>query len=204
MPATIISGVSAENGAPRVIATDSRGRIIIADSEHDEPGQPDCPDVNVRIFLTIQDTGDTGTTETLKTVETVEVVESVGTVATVEAIVGLVGTKLGAVILGTDILRAAIYASNVGDNILIPAIVGQCIKVLGLVLTASGTTEVQFESGPGGPVLMRVNLVKNNNFVLPVTLPGYHWLETLEGDSLNLRFFPKGKMVSGCLVYYVD
>ena len=173
-------GVSAD-GEPHVIATDNRGRIIIADSERDEPSQPDCPDLNIQI-------------ETLKTVETV---------TTVETIAGLVGTRLGAAILGTDVLRAAIYASNVGDNILVPATAGQCIKVLGLVLTASSTTEVQLESGPGGPVLMRVNLVKHDNFILPVTLPGYHWIETLEGDSLNLRLFPKGKMVSGCLVYYV-
>jgi len=183
-------GVSAD-GEPHVIATDNRGRIIIADSERDEPSQPDCPDLNIQI-------------ETLKTVETVKIVKSVEAITTVEAIASPVGTKLGAVILGTDVLRATIYASNVGDNILIPAIAGQCIKVLGLVLTASGTTEAQFESGPGGPVLMRVNLVKHDNFILPVTLPGYHWLETLEGDSLNLRLFPKRKMVSGCLVYYVD
>jgi len=203
MPATIVSGVSAEDGQPHVIATDSHGRIIIADSERDEPGQSDCPDLNVQVFLTIQGAGDTGAIETLKTVKTVEVVKNVETVTTVETIAGLVGTRLGATILNTDVLRAAIYASNRGDNVLIPAIAGQCIRVLSLVLTASGTTAVQLESGPGGPVLMRVNLVKNNNFVLPVTLPGYHWIETLEGDSLNLRLSKK-KMVSGCIVYCVD
>lgn len=194
MPATIVSGVSAADGQSHAIATDNHGRIIIADSEHSEPGQSDCPDLNIQIFLTIQDTGDIGTIETLKIVETVK---------TVETVAGLVGTRLGAAILGTDVLRAAVYAPNVGDNVLIFAVAGRRIGVLGLVLTASGTTEAQFESGPGGPVLMRVNLVKNNNFVLPVTLPGYHWLETLEGDSLNLRLSKK-KVVSGCIVYYVN
>ena len=110
-----------------------------------------------------------------------------------------------AVVPTTDktILRAAISAASSGDNTLIAA-AGEGIKnkVLGMVLIAGGDVDVRLESGAGGTALTGVISLAadGNGFVIPVTQPGLHWLETGANALLNLEL-SAAVQVSGFIVY---
>lgn len=104
------------------------------------------------------------------------------------------------------IVRAVLSAASSGDNTLVAAVTGKKIRVLGVVLAAASAVTVQFESGTGGTFLTgAIPLVANGDlkFVLPVTLPGYHWFETAAGVLLNV-ILGGAVQVSGCLIYYVE
>lgn len=105
-------------------------------------------------------------------------------------------------LLGNTVLRAAISASTSGDNTLVAAVAGKKTKVLGLVLIASGDVDVRLESGAGGTALTGVISLAadGNGFVLPMALPGMHWLETGVNTLLNLEL-SAAVQVSGLIVY---
>lgn len=103
------------------------------------------------------------------------------------------------------ILRAPINVSGAGDNTLVVAHPTNRIKVLGLILMVSGDVDVRFENGAGGGALTGVMSLAadGNGFVLPVTMPGYHWFETSVNALLNLEL-SAAVQVSGCIVYYQE
>lgn len=105
----------------------------------------------------------------------------------------------------SEMSRAAINAASSGDNTLVAAVTGQQIKVLGLIMVASGDVDVRLESGAGGTALTGVISLAadGNGFVLPIAPPGYHWVETAAGALLNLEL-SGAVQVSGCLVYHTE
>lgn len=107
--------------------------------------------------------------------------------------------------VGITIQRAVISASTSGDNTLVAAVTGKKIKVLAVILVVSGDVDVRFESGAGGSALTGIiSLAQDGNgFILPSTLPGFHWFETAAGELLNLEL-SDAVQVSGCLLYYSE
>lgn len=104
------------------------------------------------------------------------------------------------------ILRAAISAASSGDNTLIAAAAsGIKNKILALILVASGDVDVRLESGAGGTALTGIISLASdgNGFVLPMTFPGYHWIETAAATLLNLEL-SAAVQISGCIVYYQE
>ena len=104
-----------------------------------------------------------------------------------------------------DVQRAAISAAINGDNTIVAAVAGQQIKVLSMLLIVSGDVDVRFESGAGGAALTGVMSLAadGNGFALPVAPVGYHWIETVAGQLLNLEL-SAAVQVSGCITYYVE
>ena len=103
----------------------------------------------------------------------------------------------------TTTYRAAVSAAGAGDNTLVAAAgAGLKIKVLGLILVASGDVDVRLEDGAGGAALTGVISLATdgNGFVLPMTFPGYHWIQTSDNTLLNLEL-SGAVQVSGCIVY---
>ena len=103
------------------------------------------------------------------------------------------------------IQRAVISASNSGDNTIVAATAGEKIKVLGMMLVASGDVSIRFESGAGGTALTGVMDLgaAGNGFILPVSRPGWHWMETAVGALLNLEL-STATQVSGFIIYYKE
>lgn len=103
------------------------------------------------------------------------------------------------------IVRAVISGATSGDNTIVAAVTGKKIKVLSLVVIAAGDVDVRFESGAGGTALTGVASLATdgNGFVLPPSMPGYHWFETAAGVLLNMEL-SAAVQVSGCIVYYVE
>lgn len=100
--------------------------------------------------------------------------------------------------------RAAVSAASSGDNTLVAAVTGKRIKVLALVLVAAGAVTARLESAAGGTALTGVmSLITGTPLVLPLTFPGYHWVETAEGALLNLEL-GGAVQVSGDLLYYEE
>lgn len=108
------------------------------------------------------------------------------------------GTKVG-------IARAAISAAGNGNNTLVAAVAGKKIKVLGLILVAAGAVNVRLESGAGGTALTGIITLAaaSDRFVLPISPPDTHWVETAAGALLNLEL-SGAVQVSGCIVYAVE
>ncbi len=102
-------------------------------------------------------------------------------------------------------VRAAVSVNSAGNNTLVAAASGKRTKVLGLLLVASGAVNVRLDNGPGGaPLTGTISLAaEGNGFVLPVTLPGSHWLETSINTALVLNL-SAAVQVSGCIVYYQE
>jgi len=99
--------------------------------------------------------------------------------------------------------RAAISAAAMGNNTLVVAAgAGLKIKVLGIILVASGDVDVRLEDGAGGAALTGIMSLASdgNGFVLPMTFPGYHWMQTSDNTLLNLEL-SAAIQVSGCIVY---
>ena len=81
---------------------------------------------------------------------------------------------------------AVIDHATSGDNTIVAAVSGKKIRVLSLVLVASGTTTVRFEAGASGTALTgQMALVANTGFALPFNPVG--WFETSSGALLNLE-----------------
>lgn len=99
--------------------------------------------------------------------------------------------------------RAAISAAALGNNTLVVAAgAGLKIKVLGLILVTAGDVDVRLEDGAGGAALTGVMSLASdgNGFVLPLSFPGYHWMQTSDNTLLNLEL-SANIQVSGCIVY---
>lgn len=102
--------------------------------------------------------------------------------------------------------RAVISAASSGDNTLIAAAgAGIKNKVLGLIIVASGDVDLRLEDGAGGTALTGVISLAadGNGFILPMTFPGYHWIQTSDNTLLNLEL-SAAVQVSGCIVYYQE
>lgn len=102
-------------------------------------------------------------------------------------------------------IRAAVSAATAGNNTLVAAASGKRTKVLGLLLVAAGAVNVRLDDGPGGtPLTGLISLAaEGNGFVLPMALPGSHWLETSVNTALVLNL-SAAVQVSGCIVYYQE
>jgi hypothetical protein len=94
---------------------------------------------------------------------------------------------------------AVIDVASSGDNTVLAAVASKKIRVLALMLVASGTVNVRFESGAGGTALTGIMpLVANSGFVLPHNPLG--WFETASNTLLNLEL-GGAVSVDGCLTY---
>lgn len=95
---------------------------------------------------------------------------------------------------------AAIQAAALGDNTLVAAVAGKRIRVLSLVLVASGgVNTVRLESGAGGTALTGLmDLVAEGQLVLPFNPAG--WCETAVAALLNLEL-SAATAVAGMLAY---
>ena len=109
-----------------------------------------------------------------------------------------------------EIKRAAISVAASGDNTLVAAVSGLKIKVLGLVMYAAGDVLARLESAAGGTALTGVIRMAgagvglgNDSIILPMAPPGYHWVETVAGQLLNLEL-GGAVQVSGFIVYQLS
>lgn len=94
---------------------------------------------------------------------------------------------------------AVIDHATSGDNTIVAAVATKKIRVLSLVLVASGTTTVRFESGAGGTALTgQMALIANTGFQLGFNPLG--WFETSAGALLNLEL-SAAVSVDGVLCY---
>lgn len=99
--------------------------------------------------------------------------------------------------------RAAVAATTLGDNTLVAAVTGKSIRVLALVLVASGgANTVRFESDAGGTALTgQMDLAADGQLVLPYNPAG--WAATVAGELLNLEL-SAGTAVAGVVTYVED
>ncbi len=95
---------------------------------------------------------------------------------------------------------AAIAADALGANTLVAAVAGERIRVVSLVLVASGgANTAQLQSGAGGLALTgAMDLINNGQLVLPYQAAG--WCETGAGDLLNLDL-SAAALVAGMVGY---
>lgn len=95
---------------------------------------------------------------------------------------------------------AAIAAATAGDNTLVAAVTAKKIRVLAMVLVASGgANSTRLESGAGGTALTGVmDLAADGQLVLPYNPLG--WCETAAGALLNLEL-SAATAVAGALTY---
>lgn len=95
---------------------------------------------------------------------------------------------------------AAIQAASAGDNTLVAAVTGKKIRVLAMVLVATGgANTVRIESGPGTAQLTGLmDLIADGQLVLPYNPLG--WFETAAAALLNLEL-SAATAVAGALTY---
>ena len=102
------------------------------------------------------------------------------------------------------IVREDISGTTNGDNTLVPAAAtGIKIKVLAIYLRVAGAVNIRLESGAGGAALtglMTFNAA-GEYLLWPMTMPGYHWIETAANTLLNMELSGTVQ-VSGTIVYY--
>ena len=104
------------------------------------------------------------------------------------------------------ISRAAISGATSGDNTLVAAAAaGIKTKVLGLYLRVAAAVNIRLESGAGGTALTGVMAfaAAGDYLVLPMAMPGYHWVETAAAALLNMEL-SGAVQVSGFIVYYQE
>jgi hypothetical protein len=120
------------------------------------------------------------------------------------AAIGTVGvTSLAS---GKTILRAVISGATSGNNTIVAAAGGALkIKVLSVMLVATGAVTVAFQSGAGGTALTgTMSLDAKSGFVLPAPAdPNCHWFETAGNALLNMSL-GGAVQVSGCITYYTE
>jgi hypothetical protein len=97
-------------------------------------------------------------------------------------------------------LYAVVAAATGGDNTLVAAVTGKKIRVMSLVLVASGgANSVRLESGASGTALTGVmDIIDNGQLVLPYNPAG--WCETAASALLNLEL-SAATAVGGVLGY---
>lgn len=96
---------------------------------------------------------------------------------------------------------ASINASSLGDNTLVPAVVGKKIRILSMLIIASAPVTIRLESGAGGTELSGPKpLIASSGFVVPYNPAG--WTETGVNTLLNLEL---GAAVQcGGMVTYIE
>jgi hypothetical protein len=104
------------------------------------------------------------------------------------------------VAIQSEALKAVVAASTGGDNTLVGAVAAKKIRVLALVLVASGgANTVRLESAASGTALTgQMDLVSDGQLILPYNPAG--WCETVAGQLLNLEL-SAGTSVAGVLTY---
>ena len=100
----------------------------------------------------------------------------------------------------SEVQYAAIAAAAAGDNTLVAAVTGKRIRVLALVLVASGgANSVRLESGAGGAALTGViDLAADGQLILPSNPAG--WVQTAAAALLNLEL-SAATAVAGAVTY---
>ena len=94
---------------------------------------------------------------------------------------------------------AKIEASSSGDNVVVGAVTGSRIRVLGGFLIASGgANTLRLKSGAAGGLMGLMQLADDGQLILP--LNGFGWFETVAGEALNLEL-SDATLVAGALVY---
>jgi hypothetical protein len=96
---------------------------------------------------------------------------------------------------------APISASTSGDNVIVAAVTGKKIKVISVVLVASGVVSVTWKSATTN-LSGAMPLVANSGFSLP-TSPNINYFETAVGEVLNLNL-SSAVLVAGHLGYYEE
>jgi hypothetical protein len=116
-------------------------------------------------------------------------------------VVGGDGLPASAVITsgGSPIKRAVIFAYQAGDTVIVPAVAGKCIAVMGYYYVCAGTVDVRFENGPGGHGFTGQTPFTANQGI--VEHGGVHplWIG-LEGASLSMEL-SAAIAVNGGLTY---
>lgn len=102
-------------------------------------------------------------------------------------------------------LSKAINASSSGDNQLIAGVTGRRIRVLGYVLSFSGTVNAKFTDGPAGTALTGLlygaaDVVVSAPAVPPVVGSSQGWFATSQGNDLTLNL-SAGTAVGGHVLY---
>ncbi len=100
----------------------------------------------------------------------------------------------------SEVQYAPVAATLAGHNMLVDAVPGQRIRVVSLVLVASGgLNTVQLQSGAGGSALSgAMDLGSDAQLVLPYQPAG--WWETGAGKVLNLEL-ASAALVAGVVGY---
>lgn len=100
----------------------------------------------------------------------------------------------------SEVQYAVVAAATAGDNTLVAAVTGKRIRVVQLVLVASGgANSVRLESAAGGTALTGVmDLVADGQLVLSHNPAG--WCQTVAAELLNLEL-SAATSVAGVLGY---
>lgn len=99
----------------------------------------------------------------------------------------------------SEVLRAVVNATTVGNNTLVAAVTGKRIRVMSFVGVATAAATVAFQSGAGGTALTgTMALAANGQINLPYNPSGH--CETAAGALLNLSMGVTGP-VTGVLTY---
>ncbi len=100
----------------------------------------------------------------------------------------------------SEVQYAVVAAATGGDNTLVLAVTAKKIRVVSLVLVASGgANTVRLESGASGTALTgQMDIIDNGQLVLPYNPAG--WTETAAAALLNLEL-SAGTSVAGVLGY---
>lgn len=94
---------------------------------------------------------------------------------------------------------AVIDGATSGNNTLVAAVSGKKIRIISLILIASGDVTVRFESGANGTAMSgQMNVAEKGGLVLPFSPVG--WGETASNTLLNLEL-SGAVSVDGMLVY---
>lgn len=98
---------------------------------------------------------------------------------------------------------ASVSVSTSGDNTIVTAVTGVKIKVLSVLLVASGNVSVKWVSNTTD-LTGAMPLVVNSGFVLPASSPGAgHYFETAVGQGLKLNL-SSAVAVNGHISYYEE
>ncbi len=100
----------------------------------------------------------------------------------------------------SEVQYAVVAATTLNDNTLVAAVTSKRIRVIALVLVASGgANTVRLESDASGTALTgQMDLIDNGQLVLPYNPAG--WCQTAAGKLLNLEL-SAGTSVAGILGY---
>lgn len=105
--------------------------------------------------------------------------------------------------LSNTIKFASVSVSTSGDNTIVTGVTGVKIKVLSVLLVASGTVSVKWVSNTTD-LTGAMPLVANSGFVLPASSPGQgHYFETAVGQGLKLNL-SSAVAVNGHISYYEE